>query len=350
MTIIYPPGPISRLGIKQALTNIDAHIAYKGWDGSIFHMEGPLTPVAGAQNGVILQTIQGLGGQFVHIANQGARQHGATWQDALFNQTEIDFTLETSAAYAAEHRSVVRGWLGAWRPDKLGLLSWFTPEMGEWWCDVRHGKPIPDQLKYAWGTRQTFTWTARNDDAFWKSFDSVSRFPQEGDTFTGNGTGFLPLTNIGTEDGWARYLCYGPGTFHFGDGPGSSSMISFGPLEAGQIVLITTLPRLRSIVDLTPTAPLPQQLNSWQALIKDLISFATINNVPPLLQQFESWFGILPPQGVLYSLLNGRFTTPIPGKIEGLLPVESHIPVEISGGNASSKVVAALTPLRTWPE
>jgi hypothetical protein len=163
-------------------------------------------------------------------------------------------------------------------------------------------------------------------------------------------TGFLPLTNIGDQDGWPRYLCYGPGTFAFGDGPSSQNMITFGPLLENQIVLVTTLPRLRSVVDLSVNQPPQQNLNIFQALLDDLISFATINNVPPLLQQFESFFGILPPQGVLYSLLNGRFTTPIPPKVEGVPATTAHIPVSITGGNANSKVVAALTPLRRWPE
>jgi hypothetical protein len=166
-------------------------------------------------------------------------------------------------------------------------------------------------------------------------------------------SGFLPLTNIGSVDAWPRYLCYagsGTPTFYFGDGPNSSSLIPFGPLEPGQVVLITTLPRLRSIVDVTPNKPLPQQLDFWQALIKDLISFATINDVPPLLQQFESFFGILPPQGVLYSLLGGRFTTPIPGKYEGVPPVEAHIPVKIDNAAPDTRVVAAVTPMRSWPE
>ncbi|MGC7220089.1 hypothetical protein RBA39_23365, partial [Mycobacteroides abscessus subsp. massiliense] len=93
----------------------------------------------------------------------------------------------------------------------------------------------------------------------------------------------------------------------------------FGPLLEGQIAQITTLPRLRGVVDLSPDQP-EQDLDEFQDIMKRLISLATNGNVPPLLEWFESQFGIRPPQGMLYALLGGRFTRPWPGKEEGMLP------------------------------
>jgi hypothetical protein len=126
-------------------------------------------------------------------------------------------------------------------------------------------------------------------------------------------------------------------------------MVTFGPLLDGQIALITTEPRLRSVVDLSPSAPAAQPLSWIQALLESLVSFATNNNTPPLLQQFESIFGIRPPQGNLYTLLNGRFTNPLPSKVYGDPPVAEQIAVGIQDGTPASKVVAAVTPRRTWP-
>jgi len=162
--------------------------------------------------------------------------------------------------------------------------------------------------------------------------------------------GFLPLVNRGDQDGWPRYLLYGPGTFTLSDGPAHTggNTVTFGPLLEGQVAMLTTLPRLRGVVDLSPNQP-AQTSNIFQSLMSELVSFATNNNVPPLLEQFESVFGILPPQGNMYSLLNGRFTTPVPPKFDSQPPVVSNIAVSIANGNASSKVVAALTPQRRWP-
>ena len=181
----------------------------------------------------------------------------------------------------------------------------------------------------------------------------------------GSDSGFIQLSNAGDQPGWPRYLCYGPGTFVIGDGA-SGNTVTFGPLLPGQVALLTTLPRIQSVIDVTPAiaaagSPVPTPSNPLQqfadgltqlvqGLVSGLVNFVSVNNVPPLLQQFESLFGILPPQSALYSLLSGRFSTPIPAMQEqsGLTTVQ--IPVQIQGGNNSSKVIAAVTPLRRWPE
>jgi hypothetical protein len=160
-------------------------------------------------------------------------------------------------------------------------------------------------------------------------------------------SGFVGLLNIGTEDAWPRYLCYGPGTFTFQDGPRGSKTITLGPLLDHQIALVVTLPRLRSVVDLSPGAPPPP--HGAVKLLKELQSFVFNNNVPPLLEKFESRFGILPPQGQLYSLLNGRFTNPIPGVAVPSMAQPANIAVSITDGTALSKVVAAITPMRICP-
>lgn len=162
-------------------------------------------------------------------------------------------------------------------------------------------------------------------------------------------SGTVYLTNIGDQDAHPRYLCYGPGTFYIGNGPNNTTMIKFGPLADNQIALLTTLPRLRGVVDLSPDQP-EQDLAGFQDFVNSLISLATNNNVPPLLEWFESLLGIRPPQGELYSLLSGRFTNPVPAKQAGVDPVPQPIAVKIEGGNVDSKIVAALTPTRRWPE
>ncbi|AEK08322.1 hypothetical protein FDG56_gp023 [Mycobacterium phage Bask21] len=553
------------MGAELAKEYIDAWISYVSPAGQVFYLAGPQAPVAGAQNGFVLQEIRGVQAPITHLTSKGARQDGDTWNDSIYESAELDFTVEASGVTTQDTRREVRSWVDAWSPKKLGKFSWFTPENGEWWMDVRQHKNVPDVLSHVRSKRQVFTWTAVNNDAFWKSFDSVSafgityedetdefdrvdhtglgdgyiqtytgdedagvcgtdgtvmrwypgsskgtryvhnlfiadkptsdnvivsftysgiqRFPfpapavnelwarcgvvddgeggqawdgsgirmqlvgqnvsisvfkdhemihtwirplliaplwgekwtlvcgsakngrqyrvlrgdpgfevlsytepktesymDEDHRYTGHGmkatagllntqvlpaeihrfsfadnlqagqSGHLALSNRGDQDGWPRYLCYGPGTFKFSNGPGTEPTITFGPLLEGQVVMLTTLPRLRSVIDLSPNQPTEQQLSAFQDLIKDLISFATNNNVPPLLQQFESWFGILPPQGNLYELLDGRFTVPIPPKPEDGPPETSFISVSISGATIDSKVVAALTPLRKWPE
>lgn len=176
---------------------------------------------------------------------------------------------------------------------------------------------------------------------------SVDEF-SVGDNVTITQSGHLNLTNFGDQDGSPRYLVYGPGTFRIANGAGGP-MISFGPLVDNQVALLTTIPRLRGVVDLSPDLP-AQDLDGFQEFVKALLSLAVNNNTPPLLEWFESLLGIQPPQGELYSLLRGRFNKAIPAKPAGDPPVTASIACEIVGGNADSKIIAALTPLRRWPE
>lgn len=555
----YPPGQISLLGQKKLETNRYPHISYVSPDGVKFYLAGPLAPTPGAQNGLTALSVKGLAPPFQHLDNQGARQDGVTWYDALYDVGEYDFQFEASGVTTADTRATIRSWIGAWDPKRRGRLHVFTPEMGEWWSQVRPLKQFDDPLMHSYEQygKQRFTWAARNDDAFWQSFDSVAQFGMNlttaSDTFTVDGptlgsnwiqtytgdptggvcgisngvaawqpagnvvrsvvnrfhtdsvtdsqvvsctfqappgfnfttgvfndiwarlgadtaggangirmrigtrtmelstfvdgqqqilwstfllipplwneqfallvgtsngvrqyklqrdgftlatvnesgaasglgpefrgwgfgmqtgpgpipfltgealpapivewhagdnntvtqSGFMHLINRGDQEAWPRYLCYGPGTFTFSDGPApSAAKVTFGPILEDQVVLVTTLPRLRGVVDLSATAPAAQALTQFQDIIAGLVSFATANNVPPLLQQFESEFGIAPPQGVLYSLLQGRFTIPIPAKVEHLPPQDYQIAVSVVDGNAATKIVGAVTPLRQWP-
>ena len=342
--IVYPPGPVTPLGAAMIQSGNQASVSYVGWEGTTFNIMGGMAPQMDYQNGLILRQYSGLQAPARFLDNQGARQDGTTYLDSLREPAQIDMVLEAWGATPDQFRQTMRAWIGAWRFDQMGIFNWFTPRMGTWYMPVRQAKPIPDQLKQypAMHRRQIISWTARGDNSFWYGPDSVA-------ATTGNVSGFNPVMNRGSEPAWPRHLCYGPGTFYIGDGL-SGHIITFGPLYAGQIALITTLPRLRSVVDLSASAPAQANFGPVRSLVAALVNFATSSNTPPLLQYFESLFGLIPPQGPMYSLLNGRFTQPIAGKLEGATPVAAHIGVAIIGGNSSSRIITAITPQRTWPE
>jgi hypothetical protein len=172
-----------------------------------------------------------------------------------------------------------------------------------------------------------------------------------GDNGTASAVGFLARTNIGDQPMYDDYTVFGPGTFRFADGPGSADMVEFGPLLPNQIAFIRTDPRKRSVQDLTVVPPSPQELTTFQEALQKFISFATGNNIPPLLQAIQSLFGIRPPQGNMYSLLSGRFSdaAAIPPKSPGNAATPYYVRVEIVGGNADTKIIASGVPQRRWP-
>lgn len=346
---VFPPGEITSLGAQTMIEGVVPEIAFKGTNGNIFHLSGGMAPTPGVQNGVALKMIGGIQPGFDLLDLEGARQDGTTNMGNVFNPAHIQMTLEATGKTPAEFRKVVRTWISEWTPPNVGTLSWFTRELGEWWMPVRQFRVLPDQLQTtpALHRRQVFNWSARGDNSFWQGVDSTSQFK------TSDGEGFNKVTNLGSRPVWPRHLVVGPGTFTIGDGPSTernSSEVTFGPLHAGQRALISTLPRLRSVIDLSVSAPNSLKSHPLRTIISKLVDFATNNNTPPLLEYFESIFGTLPPQGPLYSLLDGRFQNPVMGKADGQPPKATDIRVGIEGGDSNSRIITAITPLRTYPE
>lgn len=382
-----PPGEASELAVQTMRLGLDPIIRLITPGGRmVWHLGGGKAPTPGAEPGLTLQTMTGANAPIRLIDLQGARQHGVTNTDMLLDPMELDFTFTANAplhplTYLPDPngmRRILRWWFETWAGNRQSKVTYYTPEMGEWWATCRQFKPLTDvfKLSYAQTGQQQITWSARGDDAFWFSFDDSSEF-----YFSGAGTRYtdwLLFANRGTEKGWLRFLCYGPGCFDIVE-PGGN-VVSFGPLLDGQVVLITTRPGLRSVFDVTPVGAVPpQQLTDWQRLLLQVINFVTNNNTPPLLTMLESWFGVLPPQGQLYGLLANRFKQPLPAIEEGRPPPTARIqvtmrpgelkPLGMSGGPlglynllppapgtvinpiaGKTRIVGALTPARVWPE
>lgn len=565
----YPAGEITLNQARRMMEGKEPFICYRSPDGlTNWHLMGPLAPIHGIQDGVTISedSIKGLIGTWAMLDQQGFNQDGVTFNDAVGEPIEIDMSVDASGLTEQSARRVIRDWIASWDTHETGELSIYTPEHGMWWGDVRWLKAPTDTLMAAFTRRQRFLWTARVDDGYWRSYDSVGQFgfqyeavfdtfdtnynsglganwpvryfgpgsvgviyasngaarwldsvavltqsrevvvgpyknfntatdnqvvsmtmgsmleaglpvgayndiwarmgrnqdgtwnghgvrarisgrtaeiatftgfdgnnnpiktvlasrflivpPVAGDRFmliagfagnerlikltrnnvdlltikergaamsvgsayrgigfgmfaaaalgtqrspgsvrriaaddniTINQEGFISLTNIGDVKAYPRYLCYGPGKFFIGNGPGNSDLVEFGPLVDGQVVLIETEPRRRSVIDVSPNKLPEQVLTPSQQSLKKLINLATNNNVPPLLREYQNAFGILPPQVPLYSLMKGRFTEGIEARPSNSPATTSTIKVQIQGGNASSKIIGAITPKRRWP-
>ncbi len=147
-----------------------------------------------------------------------------------------------------------------------------------------------------------------------------------GDNTTVSQTGFLTRRNAGDQDAYDEYTLYGPATkFKIANGPGSQEMIEFGPLGVGEIAHIRTDPRKKGVFDLT--------------------NASTIGDTAPAL------FGASP-SDTMYRKMNGRFTSAcaIPAKQPGMRVEDHLVACAIEGGNADSKILAQLTPLRRYPQ
>lgn len=161
--------------------------------------------------------------------------------------------------------------------------------------------------------------------------------------------GFVERINVGDQPMWDRYTCFGPGIFYFANGPSSSEFVKFGPLLPNQIMQIRTDPRERGVVDMTSIQPTAQQRALAVRSIQDYLSFIFQGRVPTSPQAISSIFGVFPPQGNPYSILDGRFSEPIPPRSPGQPVTPYHVKVKIDNGNSDSQIIIAGTPLRRLP-
>lgn len=191
--------------------------------------------------------------------------------------------------------------------------------------------------------------------AFWGRWSNNHPVPPTvrawacGDNSTGTQSGFVGLTNVGDQPMWPRFTCFGPGTFTFAAAPGAVDYVQFGPLLENQVMQVRSDPRKRGVIDLTSTPPSPQEAAQVNKALEDVLNFATAGGAPALLESLTTKFGVTTAQGNPYSLLDGRFSTPIPPKPTGKSAQTVHIQVAIAGGNADSQIIAAGTPLRRYP-
>lgn len=170
------------------------------------------------------------------------------------------------------------------------------------------------------------------------------RLWQAGANSTVAQTGYLDFVNVGDQDAWPRYTCFGPGIFYIADGPSSQNFVKFGPLLPGQVMQIRTDPRKRGVVDLSAKPVSSQTYKEWLKARNDYYSFLSVGGQPPS----DSLFGVLAPQGNPYTLMKGRFSQPIPAKAAaGIKPY--HVAVKIDNGNQDSQILGAITPLRRMP-
>lgn len=346
----YPAGPITPHGSYYILNGTHPEVQLRAYDDSIWFdlMGGRAIPDRYTAPEVVILKRDGLKGlipPWRTIDQKGATEDGVHFVDALYDPIEVVANVSCRGRDGRRTRKVVGDLIASIDVKKTSQLSWFTQDMGYWWADLRWFKTPPDVMMVGGQhRRQDLTLILRADNGFWRSYDSAAGLD------AASGTAFLDRINVGDQPMFDRYTCFGPGTFRFADGPGSTQMVEFGPLLPGQVAQIRTDPRKRSVVDLTAKPPSTQERAQFQDAMNSLASFTSVLSV------FQSIFGILgtgpvPPQGNLYSLLKGRFSdnAAIPAKSPGNPAETKHVKVEIVGGDANTMILCAGTPQRRLP-
>lgn len=164
-----------------------------------------------------------------------------------------------------------------------------------------------------------------------------------GDVYVASASGYLNLSNPGTEPGWPSFLMYGPGTWAIANG---SETISFAPIASGQVLFLDTLPRYQRVLSLPAGTVTPPNNNaSLTAWVQQTFG----DNQPLLVQAYENEYAVVPATGALQSMVSGAYTLPIPGVATPDQATLSQIAVAVTGGSAASQIVGQITPRRIHP-
>jgi len=246
---------------QQMMAGTLPDITWVGTDRQRHYLSGPLA-AAEPTRGVKIQKIKGADAPFKHLTQQGARQDGDDWQAAYFDPIELDLTISVNGTSTIDRRTVFRSWRMGWSPYATGKMSWTTREFGTWWLFLRKQGPLASELPAMYvKSAQALDWACRGDFPFWQSFPSTSQLvassaTQLVDPNTAkpvNAPNFLGAFNRGNIPAWPQYLLQGPGVFTLADNGSTDREIGIA-LTFGQTVLLQTMPRLRSAVEVNTNA------------------------------------------------------------------------------------------------
>lgn len=338
----YPLPPTSKAGQADIDSGNSLNVWLESFDGTrIFHMMGGKSIARDEDPECVLLTrngFKGLMAQWQMVEQKAATQDGATFVADVFDPMEIEMKVVVHGRTVRHCQHILDVFIASIDSAKPARLH-----VGDtWWCEIRWSKTLPDRNNLGESRSVNATIVLTVVDGFWRT-----------DAQAAGAASSYTLSNPGDRDLWPDILCEGPGTFTFQiDSPGGNSApdgsVTFGPLLSGQQVMVRTDPTKPTLVDLTSTPPPVQDLSPFQQLIDEFATFAFGKNLPPLIVSIESWFGISPPQGNLYALLQGRFAsrgTPVPVGDPDSPPSKSY-GITVTGGGSATVIGV---PRRRYP-
>lgn len=181
MTVRYPAGRITPHGAYEFLKGRQPRIKLESWDKSVYFdlMGGPSIPDPfGAPECVQINgPIKGLIAGWKFIDQQGANEDGATYIDSHNEPGVIEIPVRCVARDGNHLRQVVDHLLSSIAKDRTSRLSFFTPERGFWWAEVRWADKPPGGLNIG-GQRRSieFTLVLRVDTGSWRTYADVAAF------------------------------------------------------------------------------------------------------------------------------------------------------------------------------
>lgn len=206
----FPANPVTPHGAYMILHDRVPMVNLTSFDDTVvFHLMGGLSIADrfASPERVEILDIVGLIAPWKMIDQKGATQHGVTGVTALADPAEIKVRLRIRGRNPAKARETYSALIDSIHAIKKSRLSFFSHRMGNWWAMVRWYQAPDDPITIVKRT-QVVSLRLRIDDAFWRTYPSVSAFQfsyrEDEDGFDGD-----DADDLGA--GWET-LYYGGGT------------------------------------------------------------------------------------------------------------------------------------------
>lgn len=214
VAVRIPAGRATPHAAYYWLKGIHPRVKLKAYDGSaeVDLMGGGALPdlFASPECVQINGPIKGLIAPWKFLDQQGANEDGVTNLNSVNEPAIVEIPVRIVARDGQHLRQTVELLFGCLDKARTSQLSWFTPERGFWWADVRWADKPPGGLNVG-GQRRSLETTLilRSDRGAWRTYDDVAEF----------GFGFESLSDTFDTD-YAEEKIIGPDWSVFLSDPG----------------------------------------------------------------------------------------------------------------------------------
>lgn len=249
------------------------------------------------------------------LADEGARQDGATFRRAVVSKREMDFNISIGnrvglAIRDMRHWQMVHDlWWRGWSRKQPGQLCVWTKAKGWRHCPLYlSDAPEPTGgLDPAHNLNEIYTVSAVGFDPFWAGLDREVSWVNS----AGTNQGILRMRNDASEPGWARYTLKGPGRYSVQDFDPAADPEA--DLRMLRLPLLASNETLR--IDLHPRHRTARVYNASGAVLRN----------------------------VWGQMAGRRILNPIPAWSS------TEINVSVEDGDLTSEIVGSLVPLNARP-
>jgi hypothetical protein len=213
--ITYPVGPMVPHGIYHLLKGERPEVSLQSYNDTVcFYLMGGRSEIDRTRpESVQLVELKGLIPPWETIDQQGAKEDGVTYVDALYGPTRVSARVVVRGRDARRTKRTQRHLFESLDVKEKSELGWLTQDLGYWWAPVRWYEAPPDSYSGK-ANRQQWTLTLRADSGFWQSYpdtdsfsllyeDMVETFHYYTSHWVGHGlTDVWPLNYSGTGGGY----------------------------------------------------------------------------------------------------------------------------------------------------